>query len=129
MARPDYLRVDAFVKDAVGARALATAFELGLIDRIAAGATDPFLHRRVDPAGAGLLMGALRDCGVIEGGEQVRLSRAFLDALAHRDLLEAKLDTLGAFHDRAHTLRGTHAARPGRPVRQHAHARCGRQQR
>jgi SAM-dependent methyltransferase len=95
MARPDYLRVDAFVKDAVGARALATAFELGLIDRIAAGATDPFLHRRVDPAGAGLLMGALRDCGVIEGGEQVRLSRAFLDALAHRDLLEAKLDMLG----------------------------------
>jgi len=62
MARPDYLRIDAFMNDAVGARALATAFELGLIDRLAAPGTDPLLPRRVDGAGTGLLMDALQAC-------------------------------------------------------------------
>lgn len=41
MPRPDYLRVDAYLSDAIGARALATAFELGLIDRLVAAEPAP----------------------------------------------------------------------------------------
>lgn len=95
MPAPDYLRVDAFLRDAVGARALATAFELGVIDRLRAPGASSAFPAGVDAAGAGLLLEALRARGVVEGeGPVPRLSPAFESALVHRELLEAKLAML-----------------------------------
>lgn len=95
MSRPDYLGVDAFLKDAVGARALATAFDLGLIDRLL-GADAGRARSGPDASGAALLHGMLRASGVLDANEEdaPRLSAAFQSALRYRDLMEAKLEFL-----------------------------------
>jgi len=93
-----YLCVDAFITDMVGARALSTAFETGVIDYFLAkekvDAADMVAALRLDERGVRLLLGMLRANRVIElvgddGG--LRFSNAFLAALRFRDLLEAKL--------------------------------------
>jgi SAM-dependent methyltransferase len=94
MPRPDFVRVDAFLADAISTRALATAFELGIIDRLVASDAAQALPGRVDAAGAALLLGALRASGVLAPGADLRLSAAFCEALRYRDLLEAKLAML-----------------------------------
>jgi SAM-dependent methyltransferase len=100
-AELDYLCVDEFVADIAGARALASAFELGLIDQLAArescAPTALARHARLDEHGAALLLGMLRASRVIEpAGDGVQLTGAFRSALRFRDLIEAKLDFAAA---------------------------------
>ena len=94
-----YLEIDRFLETAAGAQALATAFELRLIDRMAAGATpaaDLARQIGVEPAGLDLLLGLLAGSGVVivSTDGPPRLSERFAAALAYRDLLEAKLEML-----------------------------------
>ncbi len=94
----DYLCVDAFMADAVGARALASAFETGLVDdllRLQSGAAADIAARlRLEPRGLGLLLGMLRANGVliVDGDGDFCFSAEFTAALRFRDLIEAKLD-------------------------------------
>lgn len=92
----DYLCVDAFVDSLVGARALSTALELGVIDHLQSrpGLTSDVLNRAlgVDGRGLNFLLDLLRAAGVVENdGERLRLTPSFHKALSYRDLLEAKL--------------------------------------
>jgi ubiquinone/menaquinone biosynthesis C-methylase UbiE len=93
----DYLCVDAFMADAVGARALASAFETGLIDALTGQAprmkTELAQHLRLDPRGLSLLLDMLLATGVVErAGGAVALSAGFSAALPYRDLMLAKLE-------------------------------------
>ena len=96
-----YLVVDEFLRSLIDVRAIKTAFELGLIDRLAemrtGGAIDA-LGRAVGADGAGLrlLLDLLATARVTEERDgDVRLSRRFRTALRYRDLLEVKLDFVG----------------------------------
>ena len=94
-----YLEVDRFLETAIGAQAVATAIDLGLIDTLAAGSMPAVsLVRRlgVEDAGLDLLLGLLAGSGVValEADGTVRLTDRFAAALTYRDLLEAKLDFL-----------------------------------
>ena len=94
-----YLEIDRFLETATGAQALATAFDLGLIDMLAAGprpAADLARRAGADEAGLNLLLGLLAGNGVVADpdGSSIRLSDRFTAALPYRDLLEAKLDFL-----------------------------------
>lgn len=94
-----YLEIDRFLETMAGAQALATAFELGLIDCLAAGPQPAAgLSRQfgIEPGGLDLLLGLLAGSGVVAilPDGSARLSDRFLSALTHRDLLEAKLDML-----------------------------------
>jgi len=95
--RPAYLRVDDYLESLVGARALASALELGLIDALIGGAGAP---RALGAAlGLGeralaLLTGLLCATGVLQApGDtgQVALTPGFRADLAFRDLIETKL--------------------------------------
>lgn len=93
----EYLCVDDFIADVVGARALASALELGVIDQLLqkpVGSLQELGARaQLDQRGLGLLAGMLRANCVIEmRGDAVSLSAQFRRALRYRDLLEAKLD-------------------------------------
>ena len=96
----DFLVVDEFIRTMVDARALKSAFELGLVDRLVAqrsGSVEA-LGRALgmDAPGLRLLLDLLAANGVVEErGGDVRLARRFLDALRYRDLLETKLDFAG----------------------------------
>jgi hypothetical protein len=93
----EYLSVDRFLADVVGAGALQSALNLGLIDRLL---QDSVLSVRsfaaqanLDEDAAGLLLGMLRANAVIEecpGG--IRLSMKFRNACRYRELMEAKLE-------------------------------------
>src|SRR5438046_590984 len=79
------------------ARAIKTAFELGLIDRLLesrSGSVEALGRALgVDAAGLRLLLDLLGANQVVEErGGDVRLAKRFLDALRYRDLLETKLD-------------------------------------
>lgn len=92
-----YLCIDAFIRDVVSARALASALELGIIDRLLQGQpctlADLGERAKLDGRGLRLLLGMLRANRVVaEDGGQVTLTAAFAAALQYRDLLEAKLD-------------------------------------
>ena len=96
----EFLIVDEFLKTLVDARALKTAFELGLIDRLVehrSGSAEA-LGRAVgaDSVGMRFLLDLLRANGVVdERGGDVRFTRRFLTALRYRDLLETKLGFAG----------------------------------
>ena len=93
----EYLCVDDFMKTLVDARALASAFELGLMDYI-------FQNPRVrvddlrgavrsDERGLRFLLDLLSANHVIEAkSEDIQLTQSFLRALKFRDLMEAKLE-------------------------------------
>jgi ubiquinone/menaquinone biosynthesis C-methylase UbiE len=91
-----FLAVDDFLGDVVSARALTTAFEVGLIDALAAqprSAAELAALLKFDARGLRLLLDLLTVNGVVEqqdGG--VALASAFQSVLPYRDLLEAKLD-------------------------------------
>lgn len=100
-----YLCVDRFLANQVDARALTSAFELGIIDRLLEYDTEGKQHDgHCDLAawremldlpgnGAGFLLDLLRAAAVVElRQDRVVLSEAFSEALLFRDLLEAKLD-------------------------------------
>lgn len=95
--RPAYLCVDRYLRDAVGARALHSALELGLIDHClrqpAADVRSAAAACGLDARAMQLLLGMLQANEVIELHEgQIALTAAFVEALGFRDLLEAKLD-------------------------------------
>ena len=96
----DFLIVDEFLKTLVDARALKTAFELGLIDRLIehrSGSAEA-LGRAVgtDRQGMRFLLDLLKANRVVEErGGDVRLTRRFQQALRFRDLLETKIDFAG----------------------------------
>lgn len=95
--RPAYLCVDEFMRDVVGARALQSALELGLIDVFlrseALDRRSLATRLRLEPRALELLLGMLHANGVIEQHDgSVVLSGRFLAALEFRDLLQAKLE-------------------------------------
>ena len=103
-----FLIVDEFLSSFIGTRALKTAFELGLIDRLAArksGSVDALARAiGIDPPGAALLFGLLRANGVIQTGRgNVRFTARFEDAQVEgremRELLVTLLD-----HERGQVL-------------------------
>jgi len=92
----DYLCVDRFMVDFVSARALTSALEIGLIDDLLQFPSCSFdkLNSRlkIEPRGLSLLIGLLRTSRVInQQNDSLMLTKAFIDALQYRDLLEAKL--------------------------------------
>ena len=98
-ATRSYLDIDRFLETMAGAQALATAFELGLIDELAAGprsAADLSRTFAIEPPGLDLLLGLLAGSGVVAvtADANARLSDRFAAALTYRDLLQAKLDML-----------------------------------
>jgi SAM-dependent methyltransferase len=96
----EFLVVDSFIRTFVDARALKTAFELGLIDRLVE-------HRSGDAEALGRAVGADRqgfrflldllaaNQVIEERRGDVRLHPRFAAALRFRDLLETKLDFAG----------------------------------
>ncbi len=96
----DFLVVDEFIRTMVDARALKSAFELGLVDRLLeqrSGSVDALGRALgVDAPGLRLLLDLLGANRVVEErAGDVRLGRRFLEALRYRDLLETKLDFAG----------------------------------
>ena len=96
----EFLVVDRYVGSLVGARALKTAFELGLIDRLieSRSGSSEALGRALglDAPGMRFLLDLLAASEVvIEHRGDVRLHERFQAALRYRDLLEVKLDFAG----------------------------------
>jgi hypothetical protein len=96
----EFLVVDEFIKTLVDARVLKTAFELGLIDRLAehrSGSIEALGRTLgVDRQGLSFLLDLLKANSVlVERSGDVRLTQRFLTALRYRDLLEAKLGFAG----------------------------------
>ncbi len=94
----DYLCVDAFMRDMFSARALATAFETGVIDHLARErrCSPDVIGQRLglDDQGIVLLCGFLETSNVIKRSEAgIELTEAFMRALDFRDLLQVKLST------------------------------------
>lgn len=94
---PEYLCVDQFMRDAVGARALHSALELGLIDDFLRQQSADFdsiaTRSRLEPRGLRLLLGMLSANHVVDQQDgRFALSLPFRTALQYRDLLEAKLE-------------------------------------
>lgn len=92
-----YLCVDAFLRTLTDARALQTALDLRLIDRLAESQAVSWadLAARVpaDARGLRLLVSLLRRNRVLEEEQgRIALSREFRAALRYRDLLETKLE-------------------------------------
>ncbi len=93
-----YLCVDTFMQDIFSARALATAFETGLIDFLIQepqASPDVITRRlRLNEQGLALLLGLLEKSGVLKPSDSgVRLTEEFRRALDFRDILELKLST------------------------------------
>ena len=96
-AASEYLCVDSFMETAVDARALATAFELHLIDYLSENPSSTLDALKKgfagDVQGLHLLLSLIRANRVIEEDNgTIKLSPEFLKALEYRDLLEAKLE-------------------------------------
>jgi ubiquinone/menaquinone biosynthesis C-methylase UbiE len=92
----DYLRVNEFLKDIFGARALATAFETGLINFLLQNgqASLEAITRQLGTVnrGTSLLTRLLLENRVIEDHDgNLELSQEFKNVLQFRDLLEMKL--------------------------------------
>ena len=94
-ASRDYLCVEPYMADIAGARALSSAFELGLVDALLARsqAAADLQRLNLDARGLGLLLDMLRANAVVqEEGGTWRLRDAFQAALRYRDLLVQKLE-------------------------------------
>jgi ubiquinone/menaquinone biosynthesis C-methylase UbiE len=95
---PDaYLCVDQFLKTGVDARAIKTAFELGLIDRLRAAGECSFdslcAAAGADRAGTRVVLDLLAlNLVIVESREGIRLCESFRKALSYQDLLQAKID-------------------------------------
>lgn len=96
----DFLIVDDYLRDVTQARALKTALELRLVDRLLeqapAAAAELAAALRIDLRGLQFLLDLLLGAGVLDRADgRYRLHARFLKALEFRDLLEAKLDFAG----------------------------------
>lgn len=95
----EFLCVNEYIREFVGARTLKTGFEIGLIDRLIEGpATIGELQEsiRCDSGGLAFLLDLLAGNRVVEQqGGSYALAAGFTVALRYRDLLEAKLDFAG----------------------------------
>ena len=96
----DFLIVDSYLRDVTQARALKTALELRLVDRLLEGAPaeagELAAEQGADARGLQFLLELLLGAGVVDvAGGRYRLHARFLKALEFRDLLEAKLDFAG----------------------------------
>lgn len=96
----EFLIVDDYLRTLVDARALKTAFELGLIDRLQEHGTGSVeaLGRvlGIDRQGMRFLLDLLAANGIVqESRGDVRLTRKFQTTLLYRDLLETKLNYAG----------------------------------
>jgi SAM-dependent methyltransferase len=108
----EYLVVDEFLRDFVAARAIRSAFEMGVVDALdqaPRNLADLASITGGDEAGMRLLTGLLTAAGVVEKADDaVTLTERFRAALAYRDLIETKLDFIGFvlldFIDRFNTL-------------------------
>jgi SAM-dependent methyltransferase len=92
----DYLCVDEFISNIYSARALATAFEIGLIDSLIQQKSASFHslteQDSLESRGMRLLIDLLITNLIIENCDgTLKLSEAFLHALEFRDLLELKI--------------------------------------
>ena len=91
----DYLRTEPYMADMVGARALASAFELGVIDALLArprSSAELRQQTKMDERGLALLLGMLGANQVVEAqGGQYALAAGFRTALVYRDLMVEKL--------------------------------------
>jgi SAM-dependent methyltransferase len=92
----DYLRAERFMADAAKGRALASAFELGLIDCLAASGPMTFsaLQAKLgcDEKGLRMLLHLLQANEAIEQRDDlIRLTSLFHAALRYRDYIEMKL--------------------------------------
>lgn len=95
----EFLRIEPFIATELGARALTIAFRIGIIDRLADSDEESVnslaAATGLPPVGLALELGLLGGAGITRrNGERVRLTAAFREALAFRDLLEAKLGFL-----------------------------------
>lgn len=93
----EYLITEPFVSDALQARVLQAAFELGIIDRLQAvdvvSADQLFHGDDCDPAGGEFLLQMLAKSGVLRVSEQrISLTETFRSALQFRDLMVTKLN-------------------------------------
>lgn len=98
--RPGFLIVNEFLRSLPCVRALKTAFELGVVERLAShgSGSAQALARMVglEQRSMAFLLGLLRKAGVVTLHQgDVRITRRFRQALDYRDLLEAKLDYIG----------------------------------
>jgi len=92
----EYLIIEQFLSDALQARALQAAFDLGVIDRLAAESLSVAeIHRGADCdlAGAEFLTQMLTKAGVVQATfSGIKLTPTFRQALAYRDLLTTRLN-------------------------------------
>lgn len=93
----DYLCVDAFIKSVVDARALGTAFELGVIDYIVEHQPCTFDRLKtkfdIDGRGLRLLLDLLTaNCAIEESHRKITLTRQFEKAIQYRDLMQVKIE-------------------------------------
>lgn len=92
----DYLCVDDFISNIYSARALATAFEIGLIDSLIQHKSTSYDslagQGSRESRGLGLLINLLATNRIVENCDgTLKLSDAFVHALEFRDLLELKI--------------------------------------
>jgi SAM-dependent methyltransferase len=105
----DFLCVDDFLQTELDARAIRSAFEIGIVDALAAegplSLTALAAKSRMDPAGFHLLTGLLEVNNVVRReGDQLALTPAFVRALGFRDLLETRIDFADLVWPDIHTL-------------------------
>ena len=96
MTSTDFLIIEPFLHDAIQARTLQAAFELGIIDALESNADLPesqlLRGRPCDAAGGRFLLQMLAGSGVVQiSGESIQLTETFRSALRFRDLLLTKL--------------------------------------
>lgn len=98
---PEYLQVESFLQDALHARMLQTAFQVGLIDRLAegnvVGRSELFRGLGFDDAGQDFMLQMLEAADVLKqtacsnSTNDVHLTQAFRGCLPFSDLLKTKL--------------------------------------
>ena len=93
MTNKDYLIVDRFLQNEIGARALRFALRIGLIDSLEKRGCSSGQVPVGNPAGRKMLLDLLAAQGVIDvDGEHLELTPLFRSSLAFRELLEAKIE-------------------------------------
>ena len=96
MTSTDFLIIEPYLHDAIQARTLQAAFELGIIDALESNAGLPesqlLRGRACDAAGGRFLLQVLARSGVVQiTSESIQLTETFRSALRFRDLLLTKL--------------------------------------